>query len=631
MCGIVGMIGQRNVVPILLQGLHKLEYRGYDSAGLAIINRTAGNLLHIKKPGKVSELEKAVDKEKVHANLTGNIGIAHTRWATHGTPTENNAHPHVISGRVAIVHNGIIENYKEIQTKLKLSAADLKSDTDTEIVAALIYAKLAEPVFQSNQSKHNLLAAVMAAAQELQGAFAIAILDKEHPDRIIAMRKGSPLVIGLGIEENFVASDPLALQKVTQDFIYLEEGDFVEIFVNSVQVYDHFGKQVTREVKNTQLNFEAQDKGEYRHYMLKEIFEQPKAIQHTLEGRIISGTISDATFGNNAKEIFDRTELIQIVACGASYYTALVARNWLEELAGIPCQVEIASEFRYRTRVSQPNTLFITVSQSGETADTLAALRDIKQEQKNGKHHYLASLTICNVPESSLVRESDLCFLTNAGPEICVVTTKGFTSQLIGLYLLSLTLAKRHKLKNNIQQINCLLSALETIKANVQQYLALEPAIKNLSELFSDKQHTLFLGRGSLFPIALEGALKLKEISYIHAEAYPAGELKHGPLALVDKDMPVIILVANNSLLAKLKSNIQEVHARGGKLIIFAPESANIQAGKNIEVIIVPEISTELAPILFSIPMQLLSYHVAVLKGTDIDQPRNLAKSVTVE
>jgi glutamine---fructose-6-phosphate transaminase (isomerizing) len=621
MCGIVGMIGQRNTVPILLHGLHKLEYRGYDSAGLAVINQANGNLLHIKKTGKVNELEKAL---QIQTNITGNIGIAHTRWATHGRPTENNAHPHIISNRVAIVHNGIIENYKEIRHELKLSDSDLKSDTDTEIVVALIYSKLLD-----KQSNNNLLQAVMASARELEGAFAIAVLDRYNPDRMIAMRKGSPLVIGLGIEENFIASDPLALQKVTQDFIYLEEGDVAEVFVNQVHIYDNSGKQITREIKNTQLDFEAQDKGEYRHYMIKEIFEQPKAIKNTLQGRITTGNIVEEAFGNNTKAIFDQVKLVQIVACGTSYHAAMVGRNWLEELAGIPCQVEIASEFRYRSRVSQPNTLFITVSQSGETADTLAALRDIKQEQKNGNTNYIASLTISNMPESSLVRESDLCFLTHAGPEIGVATTKGFTSQLIGLYLLTIALGKRTKI--NPEKINYLLSEVENIADNMQEYLKLESTIKNLSELFSDKKHTLFLGRGSLFPIALEGALKLKEISYIHAEGYPAGELKHGPLALVDKDMPVVVLVPNNELLSKLKSNIQEVHARGGKLIIFAPKSANIQAEKNIEVIIVPEVPAELTPILFSIPMQLLSYYVAVLKGTDIDQPRNLAKSVTVE
>ncbi|CAI8728064.1 L-glutamine--D-fructose-6-phosphate aminotransferase [Pseudomonas chlororaphis] len=610
MCGIVGAVAERNITPILLEGLKRLEYRGYDSAGVAVLTND-GKLERLRRPGKVSELEQALASEP----LIGRLGIAHTRWATHGAPCERNAHPH-FSGDLAVVHNGIIENHEALREQLKDLGYVFTSDTDTEVIAHLLDHKI--------KDLGDLTVALKATVKELHGAYGLAVISASQPDRLVAARSGSPLVIGLGLGENFLASDQLALRQVTDRFMYLEEGDIAEIRRDSVQIWNVDGKAVEREAVQYRDGAEAAEKGEFRHFMLKEIHEQPAVVQRTLEGRLSSNQVLVQAFGPQAAELFAKVRNVQIVACGTSYHAGMVARYWLEELAGIPCQVEVASEFRYRKVVVQPDTLFVTISQSGETADTLAALRNAKELG------FLASLAICNVGISSLVRESDLTLLTQAGREIGVASTKAFTTQLVGLLLLTLSLGQvRGTLGEGVEAT--LVEELRRLPTRLGEALAMDSTVEKTAELFAEKHHTLFLGRGAQFPVAMEGALKLKEISYIHAEAYPAGELKHGPLALVDNDMPVVTVAPNNELLEKLKSNLQEVRARGGELIVFADEQAGMTNGEGTHVIHMPHIHDILSPILYTIPLQLLSYYVAVLKGTDVDQPRNLAKSVTVE
>ncbi|MFA4834736.1 glutamine--fructose-6-phosphate transaminase (isomerizing) [Pseudomonas koreensis] len=610
MCGIVGAVAERNITAILLEGLKRLEYRGYDSAGVAVYTNDQ-TLERMRRPGKVSELETALAEQP----LAGRLGIAHTRWATHGAPCERNAHPH-FSGDIAVVHNGIIENHEALREQLKALGYSFSSDTDTEVIAHLLTHKLKE--------QPDLTAALKATVKELHGAYGLAVINAQQPDRLVAARSGSPLVIGLGLGENFLASDQLALRQVTDRFMYLEEGDIAEIRRDSVQIWDVNGNAVERQTVQYTDGAEAADKGEFRHYMLKEIHEQPAVVQRTLEGRLGNNQVLVEAFGPQAAELFAKVRNVQIVACGTSYHAGMVARYWLEELAGIPCQVEVASEFRYRKVVVQPDTLFVTISQSGETADTLAALRNAKELG------FLASLAICNVGISSLVRESDLTLLTQAGREIGVASTKAFTTQLVGLLLLTLSLGQvRGTQANGVEAT--LVEELRRLPTRLGEALAMDSTVEKIAELFAEKNHTLFLGRGAQFPVAMEGALKLKEISYIHAEAYPAGELKHGPLALVDNDMPVVTVAPNNELLEKLKSNLQEVRARGGELIVFADEKAAMTNGEGTHVVQMPHIHDILSPILYTIPLQLLSYYVAVLKGTDVDQPRNLAKSVTVE
>ncbi|QAX82494.1 glutamine--fructose-6-phosphate transaminase (isomerizing) [Pseudomonas sp. DTU12.3] len=610
MCGIVGAVAERNITAILLEGLKRLEYRGYDSAGVAVYTNDE-TLERMRRPGKVSELEAALAEHP----LVGRLGIAHTRWATHGAPCERNAHPH-FSGDIAVVHNGIIENHEALREQLKALGYAFTSDTDTEVIAHLLNHKL--------KDQPDLTVALKATVKELHGAYGLAVINAKQPDRLVAARSGSPLVIGLGLGENFLASDQLALRQVTDRFMYLEEGDIAEIRRDHVQIWDIAGKAVERQTVQYTDGAEAADKGEFRHYMLKEIHEQPAVVQRTLEGRLSNDQVLVQAFGPQAAELFAKVRNVQIVACGTSYHAGMVARYWLEELAGIPCQVEVASEFRYRKVVVQPDTLFVTISQSGETADTLAALRNAKELG------FLASLAICNVGISSLVRESDLTLLTQAGREIGVASTKAFTTQLVGLLLLTLSLGQvRGSLAKGMEAT--LVEELRRLPTRLGEALAMDSTVEKIAELFAEKNHTLFLGRGAQFPVAMEGALKLKEISYIHAEAYPAGELKHGPLALVDNDMPVVTVAPNNELLEKLKSNLQEVRARGGELIVFADEKAGMTNGEGTHVVQMPHIHDILSPILYTIPLQLLSYYVAVLKGTDVDQPRNLAKSVTVE
>ncbi|WP_454256670.1 glutamine--fructose-6-phosphate transaminase (isomerizing) [Pseudomonas sp. Marseille-Q8238] len=611
MCGIVGAVAERNITAILVEGLKRLEYRGYDSAGLAVFDNS-GTLQRVRRVGKVAELDQALAGEP----LVGRLGIAHTRWATHGAPSERNAHPHFSSNELAVVHNGIIENHEALRAQLKGLGYVFSSDTDTETIVHLLHHKLAE--------FGDLATALKAAIGDLHGAYGLAVISARQPDRLLAARSGSPLVIGLGLGENFLASDQLALRQVTDRFMYLEEGDIAEIRRDSVQIWDASGAPVQREQVQYHEGAEAADKGEYRHFMLKEIHEQPKVVQRTLEGRLASDYVLVQAFGLQAAELFAKVRNVQIVACGTSFHAGMVARYWLEGLAGIPCQVEVASEFRYRKVVVQPDTLFVSISQSGETADTLAALR-------NGKSGgYLASLAICNVGISSLVRESDLTLLTQAGPEIGVASTKAFTTQLVALMLLTLSLGQvRGTLEDGVAAE--LVEELRRLPTRLGEALAMDKTVEKIAELFAEKHHTLFLGRGAQYPVAMEGALKLKEISYIHAEAYPAGELKHGPLALVDADMPVVTVAPNNELLEKLKSNLQEVRARGGELIVFADEQAAMSNGEGTHVVNMPHIHDALAPILYTLPLQLLSYYVAVFKGTDVDQPRNLAKSVTVE
>lgn len=610
MCGIVGAIAQRDVAPILLDSLKRLEYRGYDSAGMAILHPDDLRIQRIRTLGKVSQLALAASLQP----STGFIGIAHTRWATHGKPSEANAHPHLSSDDIALVHNGIIENYANLREQLIALGYGFTSETDTEVAVHTIHKHLA---------KHDLLQAVHEATKELHGAYALGIMTKRFPDQLIAVRRGSPLVIGLGINEFFIASDPMALLPVAQRFIYLEEGDIASVSQKGVEIYTADLERVERPVHAIDLKQDATDRGEYRHYMEKEIFEQPQAICDTLEGRITHERLLEQSFGVNASELFDQIKRVHIVACGTSYHAGLVGQFWIESLAKIPCSVTIASEYRYRHTVVEADTLFVTLSQSGETADTLAALKKAKTLG------YLATLGICNVAESSLVRESELVFMTRAGIEIGVASTKAFTTQLTSLILLSIALARRHGL--NAKEEGVLITALTQLPEVIESALACDEAIKQLASRFADKEHALFLGRGVHYPIAMEGALKLKEISYIHAEAYPAGELKHGPLALVDKNMPVVAVAPKDELLEKLQSNLSEVQARGGELIIFAEKNTQLNTGNEATVITLPEVHAYLAPILYTIPLQLLAYHVAVIKGTDVDQPRNLAKSVTVE
>ncbi|MCO6056076.1 glutamine--fructose-6-phosphate transaminase (isomerizing) [Pseudomonas sp. MOB-449] len=611
MCGIVGAIAERNITAILVEGLKRLEYRGYDSAGVAVFTND-GQLDRRRRVGKVAELEQALAEQP----LIGRLGIAHTRWATHGAPSERNAHPHFSTDQLAVVHNGIIENYEALREQLKDLGYLFTSDTDTEVIVHLLHHKL--------KTIPDLADALKAAVPELHGAYGLAVISASQPDRLLVARSGSPLVIGLGLGENFLASDQLALRQVTDRFIYLEEGDIAEIRRDSVQIWDQQGRAVQREQVQYHEGAEAADKGEFRHFMLKEIHEQPKVVQRALEGRLGADHVLVNAFGPRAAELFAKVRNVQIVACGTSYHAGMVARYWLEGLAGIPCQIEVASEFRYRKVVVQPDTLFVTISQSGETADTLAALRNAKELG------YLTSLAICNVGTSSLVRESDLTLLTQAGPEIGVASTKAFTTQLVGLMLLTLSLGQvRGTLDAGVEA--GLVDELRRLPTRLGEALAMDKTIEKVAELFAEKHHTLFLGRGAQYPVAMEGSLKLKEISYIHAEAYPAGELKHGPLALVDSDMPVVTVAPNNELVEKLKSNLQEVRARGGELIVFADREAGIDNGEGTYVVAMPHIDDALTPILYTIPLQLLSYYVAVLKGTDVDQPRNLAKSVTVE
>lgn len=609
MCGIVGAVAQRNVVPILLEGLRRLEYRGYDSAGLVIID---GGLKRVRSIGRVASLAEECAAQQVH----GNLGIAHTRWATHGAPSEANAHPHV-SGKLAVVHNGIIENHEALRTRLKAEGFVFTSETDTEVIAHLIE-------LYYRQSK-NLLAATRAAVAELEGSYAIGVVSEDNPNRLIGARKGSPLLIGLGIEENFIASDVSALLPVTQRVMYLEEGDVADIGLLAVAVYDAAGNPVDRSVHISELSADMAELGNYRHFMQKEIHEQPRALTDTLLIAVAQDHVQPEWFGFDAAEVLGKVNAVTFLACGTSYHAAKVATYWLEEIAGIPARAEIASEYRYRTSVPNPDALIVTISQSGETADTLAALNHAKQLGQD------KTLTICNVPESALTRASRLKFLTRAGPEIGVASTKAFTTQLAGLFLLTLVLAKlRGRL--TAEQEAAHLAALRSLPNKVQQVLALEPQVEAWSQHFANKHHALFLGRGVHYPIALEGALKLKEISYIHAEAYPAGELKHGPLALVDEDMPVITIAPNDLLIEKLKSNMQEVRARGGELYVFADGDVHIEESAFVHVIKLPGGSNgALSPILHTVTLQMLSYHAALQKGTDVDKPRNLAKSVTVE
>lgn len=609
MCGIVGGIAQRNVVPILLEGLKRLEYRGYDSAGLAVINNQ--QIYRKRELGKVKGLEALLEADPI----TGQIGIAHTRWATHGKPSTANAHPHICRHRVAVVHNGIIENHESLRETQLQQGYEFTSETDTEVVVHEIYHSL--------NADDGLLNAVKKTVKKLEGAYALGIMCVDEPGTLIACRKGSPLVIGVGIGEYFIASDVAALLPVTQRFIFLEDGDIAAITINGLTIYDQHDKVVSRSIVESKLTADAVDKGDYRHYMLKEIYEQPFAISQTLEGRFINNRLQENAFGHNAAQIFNSIKSIQILACGTSFHAGLVARYWFEELAHVPCNIEVASEFRYRSPVLAPDTLIVTISQSGETADTLAALLEAK---KLGAKY---SLAICNVPESSLVRESDLVLMTRAGPEIGVASTKAFTTQLATLMLLVIAIGRRFQLNDIMEQK--ITSELFSLPGKIEQALRLDDEVRNLSEQFAEKEHALFLGRGTHYPIAMEGALKLKEISYIHAEAYPAGELKHGPLALIDADMPVVTVAPNNSLLEKLKSNMQEVSARGGELIVFMDETLATANDENVQIVKVPQVGNEISPIVYTIPLQLLAYHVAVLKGTDVDQPRNLAKSVTVE
>ena len=610
MCGIVGAVAQRDVAEILINGLHRLEYRGYDSAGVAVID--PNNELHrVRCLGKVKALDEAVAVKP----LIGGTGIAHTRWATHGEPSEANAHPHT-SGNFAVVHNGIIENHEELRELLKSRGYVFNSQTDTEVIAHLVNWEM--------RTASTLLEAVQKTVKQLTGAYGMVVLDREHPEHLVAARSGSPLVIGLGIGENFLASDQLALLSVTRRFIYLEEGDIAEITRRTVDIYDANGQKVEREVHESNLENDAAEKGKFRHFMQKEIYEQPNALINTMEGRILHNNVIVDAIGNGASEILEKVEHIQIVACGTSYNAGMTARYWFEALAGVSCDVEIASEFRYRKFVTRPNSLLVTISQSGETADTLAALRLAKEKG------YMAALTICNVSSSSLVRESDLAFMTRAGVEVGVASTKAFTTQLAALLMLVTAIGK---VKGNIsseQEVE-IVKALQSLPAEIEKALAFDKDIEVLAEDFAEKNHALFLGRGEFYPIAMEASLKLKEISYIHAEAYAAGELKHGPLALIDADMPVIVVAPNNELLEKVKSNIEEVRARGGQLYVFADKEAGFTPSEGMKIITMPKVNEIVAPIFYTVPMQLLSYHVALIKGTDVDQPRNLAKSVTVE
>jgi glucosamine--fructose-6-phosphate aminotransferase (isomerizing) len=611
MCGIVGAVADRDIVPILIDGLRRLEYRGYDSAGVAVLNGS-GTMKRLRTVGKVRKLEDALEAQPTH----GGLGIAHTRWATHGVPSERNAHPHISRDGIAIVHNGIIENHEELREESRRLGYDFASETDTEVIAHRIHHHL--------KVTGDLFKAARATVAELEGAYALAVVSQDDHDRIVIARQGCPVVIGLGEHENFVASDVAALLPVTKRFVFLEEGDVGEVRRDSVRILDREGNTVQRPVRESELSADAAEKGDFAHFMLKEIHEQPRAVAQTLDERVAGGKLLEAAFGPAAQEVFARTEAVRIVACGTSYHAGLVAKYFIEQICRLPCWVEIASEYRYRNPVVPKNTLFVSVSQSGETADTLAALRLARQGG------YLSQLTICNVPESSLVRESELVMLTRAGPEIGVASTKAFTTQLSALGMLVVALAKFNGADGERER--GLVHRLLGIPSQIESALALDGTIRELAHRFADKQHALFLGRGAMYPIALEGALKLKEISYIHAEAYPAGELKHGPLALVDQDMPVIAVAPNNDLLEKLKSNLQEVRARGGELFVFADPESGIAPSDGVTVIEMPRHVTYFqAPAVYTVPLQLLAYHCAILKGTDVDQPRNLAKSVTVE
>lgn len=610
MCGIVGAVAQRDVAEILTNGLHRLEYRGYDSAGVAVVNEKH-ELQRVRCLGKVKALDEAVAVKP----LIGGTGIAHTRWATHGEPSEANAHPHV-SGNFAVVHNGIIENHEELRELLKSRGYVFLSQTDTEVIAHLVEWEM--------RSTDALLEAVQKVVKQLTGAYGMVVLDRNHPEHLVAARSGSPLVIGLGIGENFLASDQLALLSVTRRFIFLEEGDIAEITRRTVDIYDAQGNKVEREVHESNLENDAAEKGKFRHFMQKEIFEQPTALINTMEGRINHNNVIVESIGNGAKDILEKVQHIQIVACGTSYNAGMVARYWFEALAGVSCDVEIASEFRYRKFVTRPNSLLLTLSQSGETADTLAALRLAKEKG------YMAAMTICNVAGSSLVRESDLAFMTRAGVEIGVASTKAFTTQLAAMLMLVTAIGKLNGSISDEKEKE-IVKALHSLPADIEKGLAFDKDIELLAEDFAEKHHALFLGRGEYYPIAMEASLKLKEISYIHAESYAAGELKHGPLALIDADMPVIVVAPTNDLLEKVKSNIEEVRARGGQLYVFADKDAGFSETEGMKIITMPKINEIIAPIFYTVPMQLLAYHVALIKGTDVDQPRNLAKAVTVE
>ena len=610
MCGIVGAVSRRVVTPVLLEGLRRLEYRGYDSAGVAVLDESGG-LVRVRRKGKIRELESALNEEPAN----GVIGIAHTRWATHGVPSERNAHPHLCREAVAVVHNGIIENHESLRMQLEAKGYIFESETDTETIVHQIH-----DFMTAGQS---LLEAVRHTCEILEGAYAIGVISNSDPRTLITARQGSPLVIGLGKDENLIASDIFALVGETQRFVFLEDGDVAELSAGSVSIYDLSGLLVERPVHITGLAADAVERGEYRHYMQKEIHEQPAAIAKTLEGRVASGQVLDAAFGPLAAKAFDGIQAVQIVACGTSYHAGMVARYWMEDMAGLACNVEVASEFRYRRHVVVPGTLFVTISQSGETADTLAALKEAK------KLGYAHTLAICNVPESSIVRSSESSLMTRAGPEVGVASTKAFTTQLVALLILVLALGRRQGLTREREAQ--IVAELESLPAQVERALRLEAEIQRWAELFGDKHHALYLGRGPQYPVAMEGALKLKEISYIHAEAYPSGELKHGPLALIDDQMPVVAVAPNDELLEKLKSNLQEVHARGGQLYVFADARVALDSVPGVNLLRVAETDEVVAPIVFTVPLQLLAYHVALIKGTDVDQPRNLAKSVTVE
>ncbi len=610
MCGIVCGLGRHDIVPDLLEGLRRLEYRGYDSAGIAV-RQSDGSLHRVRAVGKVIELSRRLAAQPVSAYA----GIGHTRWATHGAPSEANAHPHISRGQLAVVHNGIIENHHQLREAQRTAGFEFSSQTDTEVIGHQIRLHLDHGL--------DLLDAVRAAAAELHGAFAIGVLAGTDPDRLIAARRGSPLVVGLAPDAAYLASDAAALVPFTQDMLFLRDGDEAEVRIGMVRVLDASGRPVERPLQRSSLTAAATERGTYRHYMQKEIFEQPQAIADTLDGRLGETRVLEAAFGIDAAAVLDRVREVRIVACGTSYHAGCVARYWFEALAGVPCQVEIASEFRYRDSVVPADALLVAISQSGETADTLEALREAR---RRGFAHTFA---ICNVPESSLTREADLKLMTHAGPEIGVASTKAFTTQLVSLMLLVLALGRRHRLDANTE--TALVDELRRLPAAVQEVLALDDTVAGLAAGFSDKHHALFLGRGMHYPVAQEGALKLKEISYIHAEAYAAGELKHGPLALVDADMPVVAVAPSDPLLEKLRSNMEEVRARGGRLLVFADAKAGFD-GTDIALVEIPTDGIQhLAPVLYTVPLQLLAYHVALIRGTDVDQPRNLAKSVTVE
>ena len=610
MCGIVGAVAQRDVAEILVEGLRRLEYRGYDSAGVAVVDGDA-NLTRVRRLGKVQELADAVEEAKV----AGGTGIAHTRWATHGEPSEANAHPHM-SGDIAIVHNGIIENHEELRELLQSRGYVFESQTDTEVIAHMVEWEL--------RTSETLVEAVQKTAKQLEGAYGTVALDRKDPSRIVVARSGSPIVIGFGVGENFLASDQLALLSVTRRFMYLEEGDIAEITRREVTVFDAMGERVEREITESNAEHDAGDKGQYRHFMQKEIFEQPRALINTMEGRLTDSSVVTESIGVNAVDILKKVDHVQIIACGTSYNSGMAARYWFESIAGVSCDVEIASEFRYRDFVVRPNSLLVTLSQSGETADTLAALRLAKEKG------YMAAMTICNVAGSSLVRESDFAFMTRAGTEIGVASTKAFTTQLAAMLMMVVSIARLQGRMTPEREAE-IVQSLHELPTHIEKALAFDKAIEALATDFADKHHTLFLGRGEFYPIAMEASLKLKEISYIHAEAYAAGELKHGPLALIDADMPVVVVAPTNELLEKLKSNIEEVRARGGLLYVFADEKAGFEEDENMKIIKMPHVDDIIAPIYYTVPMQLLSYHVALIKGTDVDQPRNLAKAVTVE